>query len=118
MAFEKISSTFHRFLGLFKGTTVLDASSEIFAGLTASPSTIQFVGAFVGAGGTAQVKFLGVGLTDMSIVFPTGFHKLYDGGYSLGPFEGCTGVSITTTSNCILEFKGGPRKPHDYFSVL
>jgi hypothetical protein len=118
MSFEKISSTYHRFLGLFKNTTVLDSSSEIFGGLSADASTIQFIGAFVSAGGTAQIKFLGNGLTDMSIVLPAGFHKLYDGGYSLGPFEGCTGVSITTSSNSILEFKGGPRKPHDYFSVL
>lgn len=117
MAFTTISSTHNRFYAQFSGTTILSSTDELFGGLSANAKTFQFTKGFVSAGGSVVISFLGAGIT---FGLPQGFVKLDDGGFSLGGFSGCTGVSVVCSGgNAFLEFKGIPTtRADDYFSSV
>jgi uncharacterized membrane protein SpoIIM required for sporulation len=117
MPFTKISSTHNRLYAQFSGTTVLGPSDELFGGLSANPNTFQFTKGFVSAGATVVVSFLGAGIT---FGLPQGFVKLDNGGFSLGGFSGCTGISVVCSGgNAFLEFKGIPTtRTENYFSIV
>ena len=113
MAYKVITSTHNRLVGLFSGSTTLDAASVIFGGLTADPSTFQFTKGFVDSGSTTQISFGAAGIT---FTLPSGLHAFDDHGMAIGSTS-CNQVAVTVSSGfAILEFKGIPTtRSNDYF---